>query len=442
MREPAWKPDPERQQIGNSSAPAASSRVRGLGEEGEIEGFLLDDLMRRIQVTFPFLFATLVFIGFIVAQAFRASAAVRIALLVALLFVLARWTFVWIHRRRGGDPKRALPGLMGVTAAVGASFASINVFAYPHLDVVHAAMLGMIQVVINAIALSTMAGILRIYLVYMLPNLVSYFLLLVLQPRAEFGFEFPILMFVSIPALITVAVWIHGSLKHGAVLEQELRELALRDTLTHLHNRRFLAEFMGKESLKALSVRSVSATKRSIPTKPSIGLVVVDVDHFKSVNDRHGHAAGDAVLQQLANLLQTTARQPDLTVRWGGEEFVVIARDSSREGAVRLARRIHRCVAEHAFRLPSGPEIHITVSAGCALYPFREEEPSLLGWESVLTLADHALYEAKRRGRDRVCGVAPGEAPWPDTAVARSLLESDFERALTQDLVRIEEWGR
>lgn len=441
-REPALKPDLERRRSERRSARATLERLRGSGESGEVEAFLLVDLMRRIQVTFPFLFATLVLIRFIIAQAFHASAAVRIALFVTLLFALARWTFVWLHLRRGGDPLRTQAGFMGLTAALGASFASINVLAYPHLDVVHAVMLGMIQVGINAFALTTMAGSLRIYLLHMLPNLGSYFLLLVLQPRPEFGFELPTLMFVSIPALISMAVWIHRSLKHAAVLERELRELALRDTLTHLHNRRFLAEFMGQESLKALNLWSASATKRSMPTKPSIGLVVVDVDHFKSVNDRHGHAAGDAVLLQLARLLQATARQPDLTVRWGGEEFVVIARDSNREGAARLARRINRRVAERAFRLPSGVDIHITVSVGYALYPFHEDEVSLLGWELVLTLADHALLEAKKRGRDRVCGVSPGETPWPDTAATRFLLESDFERALIQNLVRIEEWGR
>lgn len=421
-------------------ARAVLPRAEGGAEGGDIEEFLLVDLMRRIQVTFPFLFATLVLVGFIVAQALRASAVVRIALLATLLIAVARWAFVFFRLRRSGDPLRGQVFFSGLTGALGASFASINVLAYPLLDVVHAAMLGMIQIVVNAIALATMAGNLRIYLLYMLPNLGSYFLLLLFRPRPEFGFEFPTLVFVSIPALVSMAVWIHGSLEHAAAMEGELRELALRDTLTHLHNRRFLAEFMGKESLKALSVRSDSGTKRSMPAQPSIGLVLVDVDHFKSVNDRHGHAAGDAVLQQLAVLLQTTARQPDLTVRWGGEEFVVIARDSSREGAVRLARRIHRCVGERAFRLPSGQDIRITVSAGYALYPFREEEASLLGWESVLTLADHALYEAKKRGRDRVCGVAPGAAPWPETAAARSLLESDFETALRENLVRIEEW--
>jgi diguanylate cyclase (GGDEF)-like protein len=326
-----------------------------------------------------------------------------------------------------------------VTAAVGASFAAINVLAYPLLDVVHAAMLGMIQVVINAVALSTMAGSLEIYLLYMLPNLGSYFLLLVLRPREEFGFEFPALIFLSIPALVAVAVWIHGSLKHGALLERELRELALRDTLTHLHNRRFLTEFMAQESLKALNFWGDYATKRSSAARPSIGLVVVDVDHFKAVNDRHGHAAGDAVLQQLAQLLQATARQPDLTVRWGGEEFVVIARDSSREGAALLARRIHGCVAGRSFRVPSGAEIRITVSAGYALYPFREDDVSLLDWERVLTLADHALLEAKARGRNRICGVFPAETPWADVAAARSLLETDFDTAVARGLVRIEE---
>jgi diguanylate cyclase (GGDEF)-like protein len=418
------------------------ARPRESVERGEIEPLLLEDLMRRSRVTFAFFLATLVLIRIVAAQAFHASAAVRIALGLTLLLALARWTFVWTYRRGGGEPRRGQAVFIGLTAAVGLGLALINVVAYPLLDAIHASMLGMIQIVINAIALSSMAGSLRIYFLYMLPNLGSFFVLTLLNPRPEFGFELPALVFLPIPALAAMAVWLHGSLRRNVVLERELRELALRDTLTQLYNRRFLMEFMAQESLKALSLWGASSTTRAIVATPSIGLVVVDVDHFKTINDRHGHAAGDAVLEQLARLLQATARQPDLTVRWGGEEFVVIARDSNREGAALLARRIHRCVGECAFHLPSGVDIRLAVSVGYALYPFREDEASLLGWEVVLTLADRALLEAKKRGRDRVCGVSPGEAPWTDTAAARSLLESDFERALTQDLVRIEEWGR
>ncbi len=433
---------PERPRSADGGARASLTRPRESDERGEIGPLLLDDLMRRSRVTFGFFLATLVLVRIIVAQAFHASAAVRIALGLTLLLALARWTFVWIHRRRGGDPRRGQVFFVGLTAAVGLGLAWINVAAYPLLDAIHAAMLGMIQIVINAIALSSMAGSLRIYFLYMLPNLGSFFVLTLLNPRPEFGFELPALVFLPMPALAAMAVWLHKSLRRNVVLEQELRELALRDSLTQLHNRRFLMEFMAQESLKALSLWSTFSTTRSIVAKPSIGLVVVDVDHFKTINDRHGHAAGDAVLLQLARLLQATARQPDLTVRWGGEEFIVIARDSNREGAALLARRIHRDIADCAFRLPSGVDIGITVSVGYALYPFREDEASLLGWEFVLTLADHALFEAKKRGRDRVCGLSPGETPWIDTATIRSLLESDFERALTQDLVRIEEWAR
>lgn len=433
---------PERGGSGDSTARATLARPPESGERGEIEPLLLEDLMRRSRVTFAFFLAALVLIRIVVAQAFHESAAVRISLGATLLLALLRWTFVWIHRRRGGDSRRGEAVFIGLTAGVGLGLASINAAAYPLLDVNHATLLGMIQIVINAIALSSMAGSLRLYFLYMFPNLGSLFVLTLLHPHAEFGLELPALVFLPIPALAAMAVWLHGSLRRNVVLERELRELALRDTLTQLHNRRFLMEFMAQESLKAVNLWSNSATTRSIVAKPSIGLVVVDVDHFKAINDRHGHAAGDAVLQQLARLLQATARQPDLTVRWGGEEFVMIARDSNREGAALLARRIHRCIAESAFRLPSGVDIRITVSVGYALYPFHEDEASLLGWELVLTLADHALFEAKKRGRDRVCGMSPGETPWTDAAAARSLLESDFERALTQDLVSIEEWLR
>ncbi|HEX5855827.1 MAG TPA: hypothetical protein VFZ57_09420, partial [Thermoanaerobaculia bacterium] len=239
------KRGPERRRSG-SSARATLARPQESGERGEIEPLLLEDLMRRSRVTFAFFLATLVLIRIIAAQAFHASAAVRIALGLTFLLALARWTFVSTFRRSGGDPRRGQAVFIGLTAGVGLGLALINVVAYPLLDAIHASMLGMIQIVINAIALSSMAGSLRIYFLYMLPNLGSFFVLTLLYPRPEFGYELPTLVFLPMPALAAMAVWLHGSLRRNVVLERELRELALRDTLTQLYNRRFLMEFMAQ----------------------------------------------------------------------------------------------------------------------------------------------------------------------------------------------------
>lgn len=163
-----------------------------------------------------------------------------------------------------------------------------------------------------------------------------------------------------------------------------LQEQALLDPLTGLHNRRFLDEMM---PLELERVRAESNT---------LVLIMLDLDHFKRVNDTHGHAAGDTVLQALAGLLKHRAREHDLICRYGGEEFVVVMAHMAPE----LARqRIEQWRAELA-ELPihhDGKEIRVTFSAGLASLGGAEDSVATL-----LQRADAALYRAKREGRNRV----------------------------------------
>ncbi|RMG12035.1 MAG: GGDEF domain-containing protein [Deltaproteobacteria bacterium] len=162
-----------------------------------------------------------------------------------------------------------------------------------------------------------------------------------------------------------------------------LYRLAVTDSLTRAYNRQYLSERLPEE------------IERHRRYGDSISVVLFDVDHFKRVNDVHGHAAGDAVLVAIADLARELCRETDSVVRYGGEEFLLLLPKTGREGARQLADRLRRRVAHHVVTTEEGA-ITVTLSAGVAEVQPEEEA------QSLLARADAALYLAKRRGRNRV----------------------------------------
>ncbi|CAN5693638.1 hypothetical protein BH10ACI4_BH10ACI4_20190 [soil metagenome] len=160
---------------------------------------------------------------------------------------------------------------------------------------------------------------------------------------------------------------------------EQLRKLAVTDVLTGLKNRRAFEERL---------VLEFSMARRR---KRELAVLLLDVDNFKQINDRYGHAAGDDVLQKLGMLLRTTVRLPDLPARYGGEEFVVLLPESGEEGALGLARRIMERVAAEQWN-----NERMTVSIGMAAM-----NESLVNGLQLVALADEALYAAKRSGKNR-----------------------------------------
>ncbi len=168
-------------------------------------------------------------------------------------------------------------------------------------------------------------------------------------------------------------------------LRDKLRTQSLRDPLTGLHNRRYLDEALPREIDRCL--------RRGTP----LAVLMLDVDHFKTFNDSHGHAAGDALLAAIGQVLQDSVRGEDLVCRYGGEEFTVVLTETARDGALKRAEQIRaairRVTVEH-LRQTLGPR---TVSIGLAMLGEHGETP-----EALLHAADHALYRAKAEGRDRI----------------------------------------
>ncbi|HTL97731.1 MAG TPA: diguanylate cyclase [Holophagaceae bacterium] len=188
-----------------------------------------------------------------------------------------------------------------------------------------------------------------------------------------------------------------------------LRTQSLTDSLTGLKNRRYLGVCMPEDVAQVRRVhRELKAKRRErLHENVDLAFIMVDLDHFKEVNDTYGHAAGDHVLQQVAEILQGATRDTDTVVRWGGEEFLVVARNAARKDAVVLVERIRSRVESHVFDLGDGSTIRRTCSIGFALMPFLCADPDYMSWEEVVDVADHCLYVAKRSGRDAWVGVLP-----------------------------------
>lgn len=180
-------------------------------------------------------------------------------------------------------------------------------------------------------------------------------------------------------------------------LRQANQVLALEsqtDPLTSLHNRRFLLD----------NAAELFAPARSEP----VALLLLDLDHFKQVNDRFGHAAGDDVLVQLARLLQQLAREGDHLLRWGGEEFLLVVQSVRAERALEVAERIRVAVARHAFSAGVGRTLHLSCSIGVSVFPLWPAQEHVADWTLTLELADAALYRVKQEGRNGSVALVAG----------------------------------
>jgi diguanylate cyclase (GGDEF)-like protein len=194
-----------------------------------------------------------------------------------------------------------------------------------------------------------------------------------------------------------------------------LEEVSLTDQLTGLRNRRFFLQHV--ESDVALSLRGYDGGEPG--SDSDLVFYMVDLDHFKEVNDRYGHAAGDTVLVQMKDRLREVFRESDYLVRWGGEEFLVLARATDRGGAHVVAERIRQAVSSRDFVLPDGTPLARTCSIGFACYPFLPSHPRLMSWSQLVELADVGLYISKHSGRDAWTAVHAAAAAQPVELFAR-----------------------
>jgi len=179
---------------------------------------------------------------------------------------------------------------------------------------------------------------------------------------------------------------------------EQLREQAIRDSLTGLYNRRHFDE------------RAASTLQYSIRHGHPMAIAIGDIDHFKSINDEFSHAVGDAVLREIGGLVRQHLRSSDLAARYGGEEFVFGFPETDLAEAAECCERLRQLIEAHPWR-QIHPDLRVTISIGVTA------ERSLGGLDAMLAAADHHLYAAKLHGRNRVCG-AYEDAEVPTTTVS------------------------
>jgi diguanylate cyclase (GGDEF)-like protein len=198
----------------------------------------------------------------------------------------------------------------------------------------------------------------------------------------------------------------------------KLEDIGLTDPLTQLKNRRFLVTHLDSDIAQSLRAyqdwnkqnRSEELANTTMPNSADLLFFLLDLDHFKLVNDNHGHEAGDLVLKDIKGILLQVFRSSDYLMRWGGGEFLVIARNSNRSDVALLAERLRFAVAQHTFAIGNAQIITKTCSIGCAAYPFNPHFPEQLDWQQVVNITDKALYLAKKNGRNGWVGAAISRA--------------------------------
>ena len=217
---------------------------------------------------------------------------------------------------------------------------------------------------------------------------------------------------------------------------QQLEAISLTDNLTGLNNRHFLEGQIEQELEHCLRLyQDWQSGKTPRPAHADLVVYLIDLDHFKQLNDSYGHDIGDEVLKQLKNKMQQVFRQSDFLVRWGGEEFVVIARFIQREDASHLAHRFVELVRQTPFPIPGHAPLAISCSVGYACYPITLGERND-HWPALLKLADLCLYAAKYSGRNGWVGLEDHQS---DLAISSlTLTASQMQQWSEQGLIQIE----
>lgn len=178
---------------------------------------------------------------------------------------------------------------------------------------------------------------------------------------------------------------LHHYITRWKIAALEFQHLSWKDPLTGIANRRHFSD----EAEKAIALAGRSGSP--------LGLAMLDLDHFKKINDQYGHPVGDAVLVEMVRRCQTGLRSSDVIGRWGGEEFIIFFPFTTLDATALVAERLRIAIADTPFSTASG-DLHVTISGGLALWQPGEKLGQLIG------RADTALYQAKRDGRNRICG--------------------------------------
>ncbi len=414
----------------------------GRERNAQITALVVCDLYERSRLAILMLLVLISVILWAVHPAYQADLRIR-----SLFYFLAgvnvvRWfiSMAPAHRRDALASTRLQFAVFALGVALTSStLAGMIYLAWPHLDPSRLAILAVITSGLISGAIMSLGFSPVVYAIYSLPPVGVLFFRALTDARPPWGADILATSFAIYGVAVLVISLDQRRAKRQAIsLSLKLSDLVVRDALTRLHNRRFLQEFMPTEMARIDRDATDLLAGRTPAPDTALGVFMLDLDHFKQVNDTHGHAAGDAVLKQSAERLAAALRRQDKLVRWGGEEFVVVAWVKHRRDAQVVAEKLRLAIERTAFALPGGPALRKTVSIGFSLMPFIPDRPRELGWEQVLAMADAALYVAKAEGRNRWVGTAPGSVPWPDVSATYAQAVGDLQAAETLGLASLE----
>lgn len=213
-------------------------------------------------------------------------------------------------------------------------------------------------------------------------------------------------------AVVTLLVIVVGGFLYRRRIDRLklVEKMSVTDALTGARNRHYLEQTIEPDLASSLRRYRAADERNMTPDDADIVFFLLDLDGFKQVNDKHGHAAGDRLLMELAGVLERTARDSDVVVRWGGDEFLVVGRFMEHRNSAIAAERIREAIAKHRVALDTGVMISVTCSIGFAHFPFGYDDNWT--WQDLVRLADVAAYSVKHEGGNGWAGyVATSEFP-------------------------------
>jgi diguanylate cyclase (GGDEF)-like protein len=223
---------------------------------------------------------------------------------------------------------------------------------------------------------------------------------------------------------------------------EQLKELSLHDPLTNLHNRRYAYEFVSDQAVKFIKdkVRSMNNDNKRLtsPRDNVLGIFLIDIDHFKDVNDTYGHKSGDNALVIFSDVLRKLIRKDDFIIRWGGEEILIILNNTSEQYLELFAGKILSSVKAAPIEVADGKLIHITCSIGYTEMPSNMSAPELLTLEQTINLSDFALYLAKAHGRNIAVHLSAKEQESLSQEYIDYLLRLNKNSAINDNYISVE----
>ncbi len=366
---------------------------------------LARDLVDQGRISIPMLLGLLIVLGRILRMALEVNAVATGFYIALLVVVILRWAHA-LMAREGRWPWMSARARMWSFSAgallMGSGLALLSLLVYPNLQSSQVALLALVHLAILSVGILSMAASPTAFICYSAPILAVLGIILMRDGRSWGAWDLMALVAFYALGLGFLILRQFRSHREALTLSIQNSRAAIGDSLTGLRNRRYLQAFMETEVEQILR-----AGQEGSGEFEGFALLMIDLDHFKEVNDQYGHANGDTILRQCARVLKETARKADVLVRWGGEEFVVVARLQERDGAGPLALRFLEQIRNGHFRLLDGQEVPLSCTLGYTVFPFFPERPGLVNWERALGLADAAMLRSKAEGRNRMAGVAP-----------------------------------